>query len=225
MRLAIALSCLCLMAFSPPPVNLGQSGLDVLYRLYDTEDGETWEEYDGEEELPEFSDIGSGDYSIAGLPDANGDTQYQLIAYINGAEESSVATIYWSAVQTRIAAQLVYARPTSGPFKVGDTFGTIQLVVNSGLTSDIEDATATVSMKRQGASSATFTGRSAVISDIEDVSDGSKSATFTYTVQSGDFTRSGRYRVEFYVEYDGGAVETLPKSVGGVQVEVIDRIN
>jgi len=92
-----------------------------------------------------------------------------------------------------------------------DSTGTISYVVDSGLGSTIATATA-VFVVRNEDNETVFDDGVAAISSVTTADDGTKGATFSYTVTSEATENAGVYWGQFAITYTGGAVESVPKN-------------
>ncbi len=200
-------------AADSPPVNLGAEGLTPGLRVLKASDVSPWADVDPGSAV--VVEIGAGDYYVAGLPDAVGRERYFVVMTSAGDPNRALATyVYGAKPGQRIVWRsdiVLPARPRT--FKQGDSFGAVELRVNSGLPVDISDGATVATFQLYDPSDdvVLFSGRAAVISDVtQDATSGSWGASLIYDLQAGDLDVAGTLLGEFRICYPSGACHTLP---------------
>lgn len=197
-------------AKTTPPVNLCDAGLTVELRLWEW-DGSSWSS--AATAGATVTDLGTGEYYVSDLPDATGETIYQLWISSDEVPEIALASFTWAKEP---AAQLVWRadldRPAPLVFKEGDTFGSIQLTVLSGLPSEIGDVgtTATFTLYDPSAGAPIFSDQAATIANVVlEAETNTWGADLIYDLEAGDLDTPGDLIGEFTVCY-GAECHTLP---------------
>jgi hypothetical protein len=192
------------------PVNLGGPGLAVELRLWRW-DGAAWTSASNAGLT--VSDLGTGEYVVAGLPTASGADRYELVVAAAATPELGLASYsYGARPAQRIVWQSQIASASSPRlFKRHDTHGAVALKVLSGLPEEIASAAVTFALWNPATGVAIFAGRPAQVADVvEDTASGSSGATLVYVLAPGDLAAAGRYLGEFTVCYAPGNCHTLP---------------
>jgi hypothetical protein len=234
-RLAVALIVVLLAgaaasaarAIESDPVPLGSEGLSLTVRLRQwTEDTGTWADVSAA--AVDVVDEGDGEYSLADLPAATGADRYAVTLALSSDPDRGLYTYSYGALPgTRTVWREEIDLPGSPlTFKVGDTAGSISLVVLRRLPAEVCDGgtAATFTLAPAGGGAAVVDEAAAVITDCElDATTGTYGATLTYDLETGDLATAGRYLGQFTVTYDGGEVQTLPAG-NTLQVTVVKRL-
>lgn len=213
--LAILLFSLPVAAEITPPVNLGASGMTLSLRLWKWTDAAGWtaESVAG----LTIADLTTGEYTVDGLPSATDSDRYSLIVAETASPAVGLAAYHYGASPGQRIVWQTVTDPSDSPltFKQDDTHGSITLVIQSGLVSDIGDPSTTLTFSMWGVSSgaAVFTTRASVISNVAlDALTGTYSALFTYDLQTGDMATPGSFLGEFKITYPDTTVLTLPSN-------------
>lgn len=202
------------------PVNLGAPGLSLQLRLWHW-DGAAWAP--ASTSGVTVSDLGTGEYVVAGLPAALGTDRYELVLAAAGDPAQGLATYSYGA---RPAQRIVWRsqiESASSPrlFKRHDTHGAVELKVLSGLPADVATAMVTFTLWNPATGTALFAGRPAQVADVvEDMASGSWGATLVYPLAAGDLATAGRYLGEFTICYAPGECHTLP-SDNSLEIRVL----
>lgn len=210
--LAFLLLAAPLAAVTTPPVNLCDAGLTVELRLWEW-DGDSWETASTAGAV--VTDLGTGEYYVSGLPDATGDTVYQLWISSDEVPELAMASYTWRkpAPSQQLVWRADLQRPAPLVFKEGDTFGSIQLTVLSGLPEEIGEVatTATFTLYDPAEASAVISDSVASVANV--VLEGETNtwgADLIYDLEAGDLDSPGELVGEFTVCYSPSECHTLP---------------
>jgi hypothetical protein len=195
-----------------PPVNLGAAGLTVQARLW-LWDGTSWEaaSVDG----LTITDLGTGEYTVAGLPTATGDERYTLQLATAAAPAAALAEYTYGAVpgQRIVWRQELELPPQPLTFKRHDTYGSVSVVIRRRLPAAACEPETTVAFTliNQATSAVAVDAATAELSNCElDATTSTYGATLTYDWQAGDLAAAGSYLGEFTVCYAVGSCHTLP---------------
>jgi hypothetical protein len=192
-------------------INIGAEGLDLAVRLRQvTAAGEASVLPAGDVVI---SELGDGDYMLSGLPDAGGTDRVSVFVFIASEPARALYSYdYGAEPGTTVIFRQEVAAVTGSTLVEDDTFGTVQVVVRSGLPSNIGSGTATFSASNSDTGAAIVSTRPAVISNVvQDVSTGSWGATLTYQVEAAVTANPLTLDAEFRVTLPGGATLTLPQ--------------
>lgn len=199
-------------------VNLGASGLDLVFRLYrvaEVVDPLPVDEIEAQE-------LGAGDYLLEGLPNQQGQESYVLVVATAGEPEQALAIVKWGgAAGLPVVWSDDVEAVTPGVLKRGDTYGGIALRIKSGLPKEVGDSEASAEFAmadRLG--NVSFTGRAAQITGVVyNETHQSYGATLVYQLQEGDTEEVGNFRGEFKLTIPGRGFLTVP-SREGMLIEV-----
>lgn len=210
--IAWTLAAAQLAAVSTPPINLGATDLDLELRLW-LYDGSTWEAASVGDLTVE--DLATGEYTVLGLPTATGSERYSLHIATEADPDVALASYSYGATPgQRIVwrQELVLpSQPTT--FKVGDSYGAVQLQVVRRLPAAACEAetTLTFALYSLATGAAIFSEREAEISDCElDSTTSTYGALLTYDLESGDTATAGEFLGEFRICYSPTSCHTLP---------------
>lgn len=194
------------------PFNLGAAGLSLQVRI--------WKQPAATPGVPVaqsvsgvvIGDIGSGDYILTGLPDAAGRDRYTAVVTTTEEPTRALNTYTYGA---RPGVAVVFKQEVSAvtgtTIVQGDTFGTVSVVVRTGLPSGIASATATFYMTNASTGTALVSARPATISNVLlDATTSTYGCTLTYQLESAASATVGTYLAEFRITMVGGAILTLP---------------
>lgn len=170
------------------------------------------------------NDLGAGLYTVSGLPLATGTDRYAVTLTAGG------VSLFTYSYGAQPGVQLVWKEELELPsaptrFVVGDSYGSLQLVVTRRLPSAACDVgtTATATAASEGSNVALFTDQTATISNCQqDQTTGTYGATFTYDLTAGDLDTVGRYVAQFKICYAPDSCQTLPSDLR-LRFEVVKR--
>jgi hypothetical protein len=194
-------------AQTTPAVHLGAEGLDLELSLLLVEVGASEA---GELAVDDVQviEIGEGAYMFAGLPDAGGTDRITFsVASSNDPLRPLYSYTYGAEPGTSVIFRSEVSAVTGSTLVEDDTFGTVQVVVRSGLPEVIGDPSTTVTFTAANADSgaAVVTARPATISNVvQDVATGSWGCTLAYQVEAALTANPATLSANFVIAFPSG---------------------
>ncbi len=215
--LALLLLIACpALAYTTEPVNLGEAGLDLTWRLY-LWDGGTWTRETALEADITASDLGSGNYSFSSLPEAVDTDRYWFVVTTVAAPAVGLRELSYGALPgQRLVWQNRLEAIAPTVLVAGQTHGGVTLTIETGLPSAIASVstTATFSMINLVTGAVVISSEAATVTEeAEDEASGTWGATLQWTVDGGDFETlpAGKYVGQFWVTFPDTTTLAVPQ--------------
>lgn len=199
----------------PPPVNLGDTGLATVVRIWRfTEVSGTWSAADASGVT--VSDLGTGEYQVGALPAATGTDRYRVEIALAAEPARALAGLTYGALP---GSQVLYVPRLELPvlplvFYAGDGSGTLGVRIRSGLPAAITDpgTTLTVSLYPPlGGAPVIAAAPAAITNTALDATTATWGATLAYAIQPGDLdVAAGDYTAVFTVTWPDASTRRLP---------------